>query len=723
LNIWELQQSNNINELLEPEKSAEIGRDVVEGWTTDKESRYDWEKRMEDAIKLALQMTEEKTYPWPKSSNVKFPLITIAALQFSARAYPALVKAPNIVKYRVTGEDKDGTKAGRASRISQHMSYQLMEEDENWEEDFDKALITLPIVGTVFKKSFFDSVKGHNVSKLTLPQNLVVSYYTRTIEDCERKTEEFELYDREIKERQLRKIYSEVELGHIPVLEKKIQDERQGLQEPTQDKKKARPLLEQHCYLDLDDDGYPEPYVVTVDRSSKKILRIAARFAKIDTEQSLKIKQLTDQFKLLKIQIQQIVSSIPQPKEGEQPTDQHLQAAQQAEQQVMAVQQKQYQLQEQIKVLEEDNKKNPKVLLVKAEEHYTKFGFIPSPDGGFYDLGLGALLGPLNDSVNTLINQLIDSGTMNNGSHGFIGRGGNIKGGKIRFEEPFEWIRVNTPGAKLRDSLVPLPVNQPSAVLFNLLSLLIGYAEKVSSVTEAMSGGNPGQNTPAYTQQSMLEQGLQVFNGIFKRSYRSFRSELRKLYVLNSTYLKPMEYFETLDGPANVLQNDYSGDPKDCVPATNPNAFSDMAAMQTAQFLAQRSAQVPHYSGVGVERRLLESMDIPDIQDVYPLDESGQPLIPAPKNPELEIQVSEEQRKTLESKARQETNQALAESKMDVDQSTVLLNMHKAKAIDDKTFIDKHEAITKRMKVRSDGIKTVVESEDRERDRQTGSGD
>ena len=723
MNIWELQQSNNINELLEPEKSAEIGRDVVEGWTTDKESRYDWEKRMEDAIKLALQMTEEKTYPWPKSSNVKFPLITIAALQFSARAYPALVKAPNIVKYRVTGEDKDGTKAGRASRISQHMSYQLMEEDENWEEDFDKALITLPIVGTVFKKSFFDSVKGHNVSKLTLPQNLVVSYYTRTIEDCERKTEEFELYDREIKERQLRKIYSEVELGHIPVLEKKIQDERQGLQEPTQDKKKARPLLEQHCYLDLDDDGYPEPYVVTVDRSSKKILRIAARFAKIDTEQSLKIKQLTDQFKLLKIQIQQIVSSIPQPKEGEQPTDQHLQAAQQAEQQVMAVQQKQYQLQEQIKVLEEDNKKNPKVLLVKAEEHYTKFGFIPSPDGGFYDLGLGALLGPLNDSVNTLINQLIDSGTMNNGSHGFIGRGGNIKGGKIRFEEPFEWIRVNTPGAKLRDSLVPLPVNQPSAVLFNLLSLLIGYAEKVSSVTEAMSGGNPGQNTPAYTQQSMLEQGLQVFNGIFKRSYRSFRSELRKLYVLNSTYLKPMEYFETLDGPANVLQNDYSGDPKDCVPATNPNAFSDMAAMQTAQFLAQRSAQVPHYSGVGVERRLLESMDIPDIQDVYPLDESGQPLIPAPKNPELEIQVSEEQRKTLESKARQETNQALAESKMDVDQSTVLLNMHKAKAIDDKTFIDKHEAITKRMKVRSDGIKTVVESEDRERDRQTGSGD
>lgn len=45
---------------------------------------------------------------------------------------------------------------------------------------------------------------------------------------------------------------------------------------------------------------------------------------------------------------------------------------------------------------------------------YTKFGFVPNPDGGFYDIGFGVLLGPLNESVNTLINQLIDAGTLNN---------------------------------------------------------------------------------------------------------------------------------------------------------------------------------------------------------------------------------------------------------------------------------------------------------------------
>jgi chaperonin GroES len=187
LTIWELQQSTNIEPALTDEQSDEIGRDVVDGYEIDKRSRQDWEERMENAIKLALQMVEKKNTPWPNASNVKFPLVTIGALQFSARAYPALVKVPQIVKYRKVGEDKDGAKAARAQRIGTHMSYQLLEQDEDWEEDFDKALIALPILGTVFKKSYFDPVKQHNTSKLVLPQNLVVSYYARSIEDCERK--------------------------------------------------------------------------------------------------------------------------------------------------------------------------------------------------------------------------------------------------------------------------------------------------------------------------------------------------------------------------------------------------------------------------------------------------------------------------------------------------------------------------------------------------------
>jgi hypothetical protein len=40
-------------------------------------SRLDWESRNEQANKLALQVVEKKSFPWPGASNVKFPLITI----------------------------------------------------------------------------------------------------------------------------------------------------------------------------------------------------------------------------------------------------------------------------------------------------------------------------------------------------------------------------------------------------------------------------------------------------------------------------------------------------------------------------------------------------------------------------------------------------------------------------------------------------------------------
>lgn len=719
LNLRDIERSKNVDELLTQEQSDEIGRDVVAAFDEDKQSRKEWEKRTENAIKLALQMVETKSFPWPDASNVKFPLVTIAALQFSARAYPSLVKVPDLVHYRVMGEDKDGQKAARSSRIGRHMSYQLLDQDEAWEEDTDRKFIVVPIIGCAFKKTYWDHVKQQNCSRLVLPQNLVVHYYTRSIEDTERKTEMFELYDREIKERQLSGLYSQKELGQAQLTEQKLSDQRQGLTPPPSGKSSPRSMLEQHRYLDLDGDGYPEPYVVTVEKNSKKVLRIAPRFAKVTTEQSLQIQDLsrlktllTLQLQELAMQMQEIAASIPQP-DGQQ-TDADMAGLRAVESQINQIKQQAdiltaqiAQLDQTIAQWQQSDEMEPRVLSITPMEHYTKYGFIPSPDGGFYDLGLGALLGPINDSVNTLINQLIDSGTLQNGSQGFIGKGARIQGGEVRFK-PFEWKRVNVAGQTLRDSLVPLPINQPSNVLFQLLSLLITYGEKISSVSETMTGNNPGQNTPAYNMQAMLEQGLQVFNGIFKRLYRSFRKELRKLYVLNRVYLHPIEYYETIDGKWSAMQSDYSGDEKDVVPAADPNAFSNQQNMVKAQFLATRAATVPGYNLAAVERRLHESMDIPDPQEIFPLDEKGQPLIPPPPNPEFQIQAAEEQRRTLESQVRSENDTRRTISDIAMNEAKMVVEFAKAKQIGAQIEIDAFQAITDRLKAQREALEAKL---------------
>lgn len=707
LNLREIERSKNVDALLTEEQSNAIGVDVVRAFDEDKQSRLDWEKRMDAAIKLALQMVEQKSTPWPNASNVKFPLITIAALQFAARAYPALIKGPDLVRYRVMGEDQGGQKAARAGRIGRHMSYQLLDQDEQWEEDTDRKFIVLPIIGCAFKKTYWDPLKKKNCSRLVLPQNLVVHYYTRSIEDCERKTEVFELYEREIKEKQLAGLYSERELTPVAPSTAKLTDQRQGTSPPPVSKHTPRELLEQHLFLDLDGDGYPEPYIVTVDRATSKVYRIVARFGEVVTAQSLEIDKHTDAIKGLQLQIQALAESVPPPTGQED--EQAIALAQQVMMQVEQIQAAIAMLGQQIEQLKASNESEPQVLRISPLECYTKYGFIPSPDGGFYDLGLGALLGPLNDSVNTLINQLIDSGTMQNGSTGFIGKGARIQGGDVKFK-PFEWKRVNVAGQTLRDSIVPLPVNQPSLVLFQLLSLLINYAEKVASVNDAMMGNNPGQNTPAFNMQAMLEQGLQVFNGIFKRLYRSFRKELRKLYVMNRIYLNPIEYFETLDGRFSALQDDYLADENDVMPAADPNAFSSQENLMKAQALAQRAATVPGYDMAKVELRILEAMDIPDVQDVYPVDEQGKPVIPPPPNPELQMQAAEEERRTAESRIRSENDTRRTIADIAEKEFRMMLDREKVMQSADKLLIDEYNAITARVKAEREALEKRVKA-------------
>jgi chaperonin GroES len=169
-------ESVNIAESLEADKLMLIGRDAEKGFVLDHESRLDWEKSLDEWTKLAKQTIEPKTYPWPKASNIKYPLLSTAAMQFAARAYPALVPSNGrIVNAKPVGKDPDGTKSEIATAVSTFMSIQLLEEMDGWEEEMDKLLIMLPIVGTMFKKTYWDSLKEVSCSHIVMPKNLVVN--------------------------------------------------------------------------------------------------------------------------------------------------------------------------------------------------------------------------------------------------------------------------------------------------------------------------------------------------------------------------------------------------------------------------------------------------------------------------------------------------------------------------------------------------------------------
>jgi len=551
-----LLESTNIAEKLDKEKLHKIGADAHEGFTADKQSRAEWEKQMEEWTKLATQVREEKTWPWPRASNVKYPILTTAAMQFAARAYPSLVPSDGkIVKSKVIGKDPDGQKAVLADRVSMYMSYQLMHEMTGWEEGMDKLLIMLPVVGTVFKKTYWDSIKKQVASDVILPKNLVVNYWAKSIKEAERISQIIEMSPRVLKERQMSGVFLDEDLGSAPTPE----DARNA---PSNDETTPFTIIEQHTYLDLDDDDYPEPYIVTFHLESAKVLRITARFD--DTTM-----HYTEEGKLAKIE---------------------------------------------------------------PIEYFTKFGFIPNPDGSFYDLGFGVLLGPINESVNTLINQLIDAGTLNNLQSGFLGKGLKIRLGETKFS-PGEWKAVNSLGEDLKKQIVPLPSKEPSAVLFQLMGSLITSGKELASVAEIFVGKMPGQNTPATTTMATIEQGMKVFTAVYKRIYRSLEEEFNKLFALNGTYLDPNTYQETIG--VTVGPNDFSAKQYKICPGADPTAVSQTEKLLKAQGLMEM-LPLGILDPVKVGLRLLEAQEQPNYQELLNPQVAETGALPhPPPNPKI----------------------------------------------------------------------------------------
>ena len=580
--------TKNLAEDLDDDTLISIGNDVVEGYETDKASREPWEKDLKTWTELALQISGNKTYPWPNAANIKYPLLATAAMQFAARAYPTLVPSDGkIVKCRVIGFDHDGEKTKRAERISKHMSYQVLEEMEDWEEDMDKLLICLPIAGTCFKKTYWNPNKQRNCSILVLPKTLVVNYFCRRLEEAERITEVLTQTKRKVKELQNQGLYLDIKLSDPSVgTEDPTKSINEAFQNTTsEDNTTPYIVLEQHTYLDLDQDGYSEPYIVTVELDSHKVLRIIPRF------------------------------------NGDSV------------------------------IVDEKSK----VISIEATQYYTKYSFIPNPDGGFYDLGFGRLLGPLNNSANTIINQLVDAGSLSNLQSGFIGKGLRIKMGETKFV-PGEWKAVNATGDDIKKQIFALPVREPSDVLFKLLDLLLKSGKELASVAEIFVGKMPGQNTPATTTMATIEQGMKVFTSVYKRVYRSLASEFKKIYKLNREYMNNEEYIAVLDEP--VQQEDYKGPENDIYPGADPTAVSSQEKQAKIQAVMQL-LQLGTIDPMAVTMLYLEAHEIPNPEKLM---KQPQPQ-PDPKMEAIKAKAQVDQQKA-------QIDMQVAQHKMQLEQAT-----------------------------------------------------
>lgn len=254
----------NLADRLDEQDRKKMAEEVVREYEHDEKSREEWLHGVDRAIKNARQKPEKKNYPFEGASNIKYPLLTTAMNQFGARAYGAITRSDQPMICKVVGEDPKGLKAKRADRLSRFGNYQLMYMMDEWDSGTDKLLHMLPVMGAGFRKGYWRADMGRPTLEFTSARDVVVPNDAPSFDRAPRMTQPTPMYPYEID----RLIGSGKWMNHK-------RDYEGGQDEDTQ---KACIYLEQVRYYDLDGDGMMEPYIATVSKDERELVRLDAAF-------------------------------------------------------------------------------------------------------------------------------------------------------------------------------------------------------------------------------------------------------------------------------------------------------------------------------------------------------------------------------------------------------------------------------------------------------------
>ena len=242
-----------------------------------------------------------------------------------------------------------------------------------------------------------------------------------------------------------------------------------------------------------------------------------------------------------------------------------------------------------------------------------EFPFVPWR--GAYPIGIPQMIGGISAAATGALRALLDSAHIAN-FPGMLKLKGGREGGQSERIDPTE-VKEIEGGAfsdDIRKIAMPLPFNQPSPVLYQLLGFLVDAGKGVVRTTLEDIADNQG-NMPVGTQLARIEQGMVVFNAIHARLHDAMGRTLKVLHRINAMYLENDEVKDET-GQLLVRRSDFEG-PMDVVPVSDPNIFSEAQRFAQVQALSQRAMALPQvYNIRKVEERILQQLRVPNAKEL-----------------------------------------------------------------------------------------------------------
>jgi hypothetical protein len=275
----------NLAEDMDDQSLIYIAEGVYDRYDADLNSRAEWESMFERGFDLLGLKLEDTSEPFEGACTAVHPLLIESAVKFQSKAIGELFPPAGPVKAQVLGTT-DYQKDQQSQRVQEFMNYQLTEQMPEYFDEFERMLFHLPLIGSAFKKVYYDASLERPVSEFVPIDQFYVSYYASDLRKADRYTHIIYRSPHDLMREIRSGMYLDIDLpdAYVPSptpISSKI-DTVMGMAQTGEDDPQYV-LLEQHCYLELEEDpeysdGIALPYIVTIEEQSRKVLSIRRNY-------------------------------------------------------------------------------------------------------------------------------------------------------------------------------------------------------------------------------------------------------------------------------------------------------------------------------------------------------------------------------------------------------------------------------------------------------------
>lgn len=378
-------------------------------------------------------------------NNVGSDVVLGAVMQFHARFVDSFLSEPDFVKAAVEGAEK----------LAEWVSMQLRVVDTGWASETDRMAPHVALTGMGWRKRWVDRRRGLFESCFLPVTDVIINASAPSVERAPRITHCMEKYPHEI----------------YPLVKRKDWcDYTEREKESDDDPHAPVGFLECHTWLDMDKDGYDEPWTVTIHEASKEVVALYPRWS---------------------------ASGV-------------------------------------IESSNEDGKRQRRgnrSYTFRAHQHFSAYTLLPSISGRFHGRGYGWLLRRLEASADGLLQGAVDIVKAGAEDGGIVGdMGGGMPTSIMLKKDRLTSVPVD--GQGLAANTVMFPAKQLPPSVPQMVDALVGYGDKLAGTTAALSGSDTPANMPATTAVAIVQQGARVHSALHRRQWECMTLEIRNFVDL-----------------------------------------------------------------------------------------------------------------------------------------------------------------------------------------------